>query len=268
MTKACVVVTSWDDGHKLDNKLAKILESYGLKGTFYIPMRNRGLGPNMGMSDSDVISLSSHFEIGAHGVTHQSLTAMSLSQARKEIAESKIRLSQLISVEVKSFCFPNGEYNSKVVGLVRESGYSNSRTTHSLNFSFDDFRKAGPYNIGCTIQARQAEQVSLEKARKWKEIVRDPVLFRAILENPRWDLFGKILFDKVCREGGVFHLWGHSWEIDINKDWDKLENLLTHIANRKEATYMCVSEFADWFFGHENMEGVGTELGSTQGTES
>jgi hypothetical protein len=30
------VTTSWDDGHKLDMKLAVLLKKYGIKGTFYI----------------------------------------------------------------------------------------------------------------------------------------------------------------------------------------------------------------------------------------
>ena len=25
--------------------------------------------------------------------------------------------------------------------------------------------------------------------------------------------------------GGIWHLWGHSWEIEANSDWDKLESL-------------------------------------------
>ena len=31
-----IVTTSWDDGNKLDLKLAALLDKYGLVGTFYI----------------------------------------------------------------------------------------------------------------------------------------------------------------------------------------------------------------------------------------
>ena len=36
-----IVTTSWDDGHKLDLKLAKLLKKYGVPATFYIAPNNR-----------------------------------------------------------------------------------------------------------------------------------------------------------------------------------------------------------------------------------
>lgn len=34
MKKQIIVTTSWDDGHKLDLKLAKLLEKHEIRGTF------------------------------------------------------------------------------------------------------------------------------------------------------------------------------------------------------------------------------------------
>ena len=39
-----------------------------------------------------------------------------------------------------------------------------------------------------------------------------------------------ILFDKTLEEGGVYHLWGHSWEIDKNEDWNRLERVFKYIS--------------------------------------
>ena len=33
-----IVTTSWDDGHPLDVRLAELLSSYGVPGTFYLPL--------------------------------------------------------------------------------------------------------------------------------------------------------------------------------------------------------------------------------------
>lgn len=38
--------------------------------------------------------------------------------------------------------------------------------------------------------------------------------------------------------GGVFHLWGHSWEIEHNKDWGRLERVLSYFANRSDVKYL------------------------------
>jgi hypothetical protein len=38
--------------------------------------------------------------------------------------------------------------------------------------------------------------------------------------------------DHVERHGGVAHLFFHSWEIDLHKEWDKLELTFRDIARR------------------------------------
>ena len=42
------------------------------------------------------------------------------------------------------------------------------------------------------------------------------------------------MLERTLREGGVFHLWGHSWEIEREHQWDRLEELLALIAANKE----------------------------------
>ena len=38
--------------------------------------------------------------------------------------------------------------------------------------------------------------------------------------------------------GGVFHLWGHSWEIEQFGLWKELETLLKMLAFNKEIAYL------------------------------
>jgi len=56
-----IVTTSWDDGHKFDIRLAKLLDKYGLKGTFYITKNFQGR-----LSKEEIKSISKNHEIGAH----------------------------------------------------------------------------------------------------------------------------------------------------------------------------------------------------------
>jgi hypothetical protein len=39
-------------------------------------------------------------------------------------------------------------------------------------------------------------------------------------------------------EGACFHLWGHSWEIEEQGLWQKLEELLKHISGLSDFTYI------------------------------
>ena len=43
----------------------------------------------------------------------------------------------------------------------------------------------------------------------------------------------------LCLEqGGVYHLWGHSWEVDARGDWGRLERVLGYIAGRPQVAYV------------------------------
>ena len=69
-----------------------------------------------------------------------------------------------------------------------------------------------------------------------------PVADRSFCEVPahkilrclEWDALAKAMFDQVIKEGGIYHIWGHSWEIDEHDDWEPLENVFRYIgANPK-----------------------------------
>src|SRR3989344_5582292 len=98
------VTTSWDDGDVLDERLAAMLEKYGLKGTFYIPRDYWGER----LSDDAIRALSEKFEIGAHTLTHADLTKLSLDEAEKEIRGSKQWLEEVTGKPVGMFCYPRG----------------------------------------------------------------------------------------------------------------------------------------------------------------
>ena len=40
-----------------------------------------------------------------------------------------------------------------------------------------------------------------------------------------WDRIAAESLDFIINNGGIWHLWGHSWEIEANNDWDKLESI-------------------------------------------
>ena len=97
MKKQIIVTTSWDDGHKLDLKLAKLLKKYGIRGTFYISPKNREFREEDLLSDEEIIKLDRDFEIGAHTMTHPRLTKISEREAFNEIIDSKKYLENLIA---------------------------------------------------------------------------------------------------------------------------------------------------------------------------
>jgi peptidoglycan/xylan/chitin deacetylase (PgdA/CDA1 family) len=225
---AVFVSTSWDDGHVLDHKVANLLEAYALHGTFYVPAQNVQIHPRDRLGPSGIRSLAERFEIGAHTRRHLRLTTLSLADAREEIIGGKAELEDAISREVRSFCYPWGSYCGEHVDLVREAGFCVARTVKRYS------TVASPLlEMPTTVHA-------LRHYEDWPEVTR--IYAHKLRLAPRalwnWDLLAVELFDRVLLTGGVFHLWGHSSELDGRGDWGRLERVFAHISRRPGVSYV------------------------------
>ncbi|MBF0321300.1 MAG: polysaccharide deacetylase family protein [Nitrospirae bacterium] len=67
--------------------------------------------------------------IASHTLTHPSLTAHQGEALRAEIFSSKTALEEKINQQVDYFCYPYGDYNGEVVGMVKDAGYKAAFTT-------------------------------------------------------------------------------------------------------------------------------------------
>jgi peptidoglycan-N-acetylglucosamine deacetylase len=229
-----IVTTSWDDGHILDHKLAGLLEDYGLRGTFYVAPENTELPRRERLRNRDLQSLARDFEIGGHTLTHLRLTNLPDAVATREIVEGKDKLEQIIGAPLRSFCYPGGEYGPQHIAMVRDAGFELARTARRRVTEVSP-----PYETHTTVHAYRHPSDA-------------PVALRLASGNPKkafqifwnWDVFAMTIFDRVMTTGGVFHLWGHSWEIEDNADWSRLERVFSYISNRSGVKYLDNGELA------------------------
>ncbi|MGE0350255.1 polysaccharide deacetylase family protein [Hydrogenophaga sp.] len=68
-------------------------------------------------------------EIGSHSTSHPILPLVSDEALRHEIDHSRSVLEAQIDHEVRSFCYPNGDYDERVSARVRQAGYEYAVTT-------------------------------------------------------------------------------------------------------------------------------------------
>lgn len=68
-------------------------------------------------------------EIGSHSSTHSILTSCSDRQLEVEVNGSREALMTCCRVPVDSFCYPNGDHDSRVVAALRRAGYARAVTT-------------------------------------------------------------------------------------------------------------------------------------------
>ena len=60
---------------------------------------------------------------GSHSCSHRILTNIPLSEVSRELIESRNAMLQQGVTPSSAFCYPNGNFNTGIQGLVRESGY-------------------------------------------------------------------------------------------------------------------------------------------------
>jgi len=66
-------------------------------------------------------------EVGAHTVTHPTLSALSAAAQRDEISASKALLEQVVDQPIVSFSYPFGrrtDYSDETVSIVRQAGFT------------------------------------------------------------------------------------------------------------------------------------------------
>jgi len=231
-TKLKVVTTSWDDGDSADLKLAELLRSKGILGTFYVPMRYR----EHPMSHAELRSLADEgFEIGAHGWNHKLLWRLQPDEALEEVKACKIALEDILGKRVDMFCYPKGRYDANAVRAVQEAGYAGARTVRMLATR----PPSNPFRMPMTLQAYPHAPIiyfrNIGRSRSFES------LRSCLVQLPRlgnWVELGKSLFDRVLNEGGVWHLSGHSWEIERLGIWDALCELLDYVCQRDEVRYV------------------------------
>lgn len=78
-------------------------------------------------------------EFGAHTKTHAILPAVQdTEELQQEIVWSKKRIEEELDEAVIHFAYPNGQYDHRIVDMVRESGFQTAATTEAgLNFRPD-----------------------------------------------------------------------------------------------------------------------------------
>jgi peptidoglycan-N-acetylglucosamine deacetylase len=229
-----IVTTSWDDDAVSGLRIAELLGERGLSGTFYVPTGQ--LGEVSKFSRHDLQALSGNgFEIGAHTISHRMLTGLDSAGLIREVGECKLTLQQLLGTKVVTFCYPRGRFNNRVVQEVQRAGYLGARTTRML-CSGTTFL---PLEMPTTIQAYPHTRsnyvrnlVRLGGVSALMKSAPDLIFFK------NWLDLGKKLFDRVLRDGGIWHLYGHPWEIEKLDLLSSLKEMLDYVSQRKGVTYL------------------------------
>jgi len=218
---------SVDDGHPTDFRSANLLSHFGLKATFYIPKEN----PERAVIDENQIrEISNHFEVGGHTVHHRPLKRMDDETAFSEIKNGKDWLEDVSGKPVAAFCYPQGKFNSRTPQLIRKAGFAGART---CMFNLTEFPK-DPYLWGLSTQAySHSARIQFQHALLERNFRGALNFFRINKLSANWAQHFLGVLDYVEENGGIAHLYFHSWEIEQTKQWCQLKETLRNASERK-----------------------------------
>lgn len=217
-----ILTFSYDDGITQDIRLAELFHKYGMKATFNINSgllgkereltRNGVTFRHDKVKPEDVKHIYAGHEVAAHSLTHPHLPEQTDEEIIRQVEEDRLALSALCGYEVVGFAYPGGgvNYNSHVAKVIREhTGVRYARTTVASG----NFEKQ-------------------ENLFEFKPSVHHfPDLDKVFLMSEKF-------LSLPADADALFYVWGHGYELDINKDWDRFEEFLQFMANKKDVHYL------------------------------
>ena len=215
------ITFSFDDGNIDDVRLVEILNKYNLKGTFNL--NSSMLADNFvwnyeNVKDVHHINFSEHphlydgHEVASHTVRHPHLENMSYVVIKNEIELDRIYLKALYGYEILGMALPFGTYNDDVIKVLKEAGVLYCRTCEHT-YKFDMPNELPLLHPTCHFRYKELDKLTDE------------------------------FLSAETDEDMLFYIWGHSYELVTEEDWEKFEAFCNKIANRNDI-YYCTNKEA------------------------
>lgn len=222
-----IFVSSWDDGHPLDARLGDLLDKWGLRATFYVPGSNRE-GRTVMRPEAIRTLYAGSFEIASHTRDHVYLTTLGHWERMRQLREGKAELEAILGQPVTGFCYPGGKFNRRIRQEVMDAGFTHARTVENLRLD----KGSDLFRLPTTVQFYPHRYtVLLRNFLSGGHYIRRAPALRSLVGTGDWLVALKTLADMYADTPAVFHLWGHSWEIDQCGLWSHLDDFLGHIAS-------------------------------------
>lgn len=199
---------SYDDGQDFDKRLAELLRSHGMKGTFHLNSGNLGLHRNdeTYVSADELKEVYAGHEIACHGLQHRNPPTLTRQQMVLEIQEDRKNLERLTGGLVQGMSYAFGNYDQEIIEIARSLGIKYSRTVNDTKGFFPpaDFLQWHP---------------------------------TCHHDNHLLELGDRFLDVPGFYELPVMYVWGHSFEFGHSGDWSTIEAFVEKMAGKTDIWY-------------------------------
>ncbi len=227
--KKKAVTFSYDDGVEQDKRLVELFNRYGLKCTFNL---NSGIMSGAScfmkgdvevhrMNANGLPELYKGHEIAVHCLTHADLTKCSDETIRNEVLLDKENLERMFGCKIEGMAYPYGTYNPQVIEILKQCGINYARTVKTT--------------CGAAVPA-------------------DLLELKAAMHHDDEQAFAYIedflaLDPEKSPEPKMLYIWGHSYEFDVNRNWERIEEICRRLSGRDDIFYGTNSEVLRPFYG-------------------
>lgn len=208
------VTFSYDDGVESDRKLVEILNRYGMKCSFNLNSElyhdpehtwdNHGFAVHR-IAEFEPELYRGH-EICIHGSRHLPPTELKEEELQEEFLHDKVLLEKLSGQEITGCAYAYGDYDDRTVAYLKSIGIRFARTTKAT--------------LSCELQE-------------------DLLRFHPTAHHNDEGLFPVIetFLKDTSDDLKLLYIWGHSYEFDGLKNWDRLEEICSRLAGHDDILY-------------------------------
>ena len=224
------VTLSYDDGVRFDLPLLDISDRYGIKCTLNV---TGSIGDENRLSRAELRErvVGCGHEVAVHGMHHIAPgAAATAATVVGEFLECRKLLEGILGRIVRGMAYPDfgitrmhgGHSYPEIRAILESIGIAYSRT-----LSGDNDRFLLPEDFYAWMPTAHHENPALLDYVKSFLALSEPAYGAA--QYPR-----------------LFYLWGHSYEFDRNRNWDRLERFCAEIGGREDTWYATNIEICDY----------------------
>jgi len=222
---------TYDDGILQDVPFVELLNRYGLKGTFNL---NSALMENefewthekglvVKRLKTDVVKdLYAGHEVASHTLSHPYMHDLSWEGVMWELSQDKRNLETIFGKEIKGFAVPFDYYSEMIEACVKECGFAYGRISE-MSHSFAPQKDY--YNWKATVF--HCEECLEDLTRRFVETDEELALFQIV---------------------------GHSYDLDVEDMWDRMEEMFQIISKQKDILSMTMIEMVEYLKAMEQAE--------------
>ncbi|MBQ4353796.1 MAG: polysaccharide deacetylase family protein [Clostridia bacterium] len=223
--KTKAVTFSYDDGCRQDLRTAEILNARGLKGTFNINSARIAANPgSSALSEEEIREhiLGKGHEAAVHGEWHKAPGKVRPIDGIRDILNCRLDMEKRFARIIRGMAYPD----SGITAFIGQASYEGVKN-YLMELDIAYARTVGQDNNGFELptdwyQWMPTAHHNHAKLIEWAQE------FTALDVNGQYG---------ARRNPRLFYLWGHSFEFDRDKNWDRFETVCDILAGKEDIWY-------------------------------